>query len=198
MRPTSGPCSGKRNRSVGVERYKRKPPRGMYINHDDIVALAGPVDQTVYNQNDPLNTMDREIVSLLTKIQRNKQCLSSLARQGADTLDLMRPNEASTRINPRWNAEEHQLAVQGIRKYGKDFTAIAEIIGTKTEAHLRTFFVNYRRRLNLDSLLKEFDEKQLMASKQETKSVVDANNLSSKVNDLMEVNSFKPQLMLDR
>lgn len=49
------------------------------------------------------------------------------------------------------------LAVQGIRKYGKDFAAIAEVIGTKTEAHLRSFFVNYRRRYNLDAVLKEFE-----------------------------------------
>lgn len=44
-----------------------------------------------------------------------------------------------------------------MRKYGKDFRAIAEVIGTKTEAHLRSFFVNYRRRYNLDAVLKEFE-----------------------------------------
>jgi len=47
--------------------------------------------------------------------------------------------------------------VLGVRKYGKDFRAIAEVIGTKTEAHLRSFFVNYRRRYNLDAVLKEFE-----------------------------------------
>lgn len=47
--------------------------------------------------------------------------------------------------------------VSGVRKYGKDFRAIAEVIGTKTEAHLRSFFVNYRRRYNLDAVLKEFE-----------------------------------------
>jgi hypothetical protein len=47
--------------------------------------------------------------------------------------------------------------VVGVRKYGKDFRAIAEVIGTKTEAHLRSFFVNYRRRYNLDAVLKEFE-----------------------------------------
>jgi len=49
------------------------------------------------------------------------------------------------------------LIVAGVRKYGKDFRAIAEVIGTKTEAHLRSFFVNYRRRYNLDAVLKEFE-----------------------------------------
>ena len=42
----------------------------------------------------------------------------------------------------------------GIRTFGKNFTAIAEVIGTKTESHVRSFFVNYRRRYNLDTALK--------------------------------------------
>lgn len=45
----------------------------------------------------------------------------------------------------------------GIRKYGRDFKAIAEVIGNKTEAHVRSFFVNYRRRYNLDAVLQEFE-----------------------------------------
>jgi hypothetical protein len=46
---------------------------------------------------------------------------------------------------------------KGVRKYGKDFSAIAEVIGTKTEAHVRSFFVNFRRRYNLDEVLAEYE-----------------------------------------
>lgn len=63
-----------------------------------------------------------------------------------------------SRINARWNNEELLLAVQGVRKYGKDFKAIAETIGNKTESHVRSFFVNYRRRYNLDEVLAEFEK----------------------------------------
>ena len=45
----------------------------------------------------------------------------------------------------------------GIRKFGKDFKTVAEILGTKTEAHLRSFFVNYKRRYNLEAVLKEYE-----------------------------------------
>ena len=45
----------------------------------------------------------------------------------------------------------------GVRKYGKDFAAIAEVIGNKAEVHLRSFFVNYRRRYNLDEVLGEYE-----------------------------------------
>ena len=48
--------------------------------------------------------------------------------------------------------------VLGIRKFGKNFSAIASILGTKTESHVRTFFVNYKRRYNLDEVLKEYVE----------------------------------------
>ena len=44
-----------------------------------------------------------------------------------------------------------------MRKFGKNFGIIAEIIGTKTESHVRSFFVNYRRRYNLDTALKEYE-----------------------------------------
>lgn len=46
---------------------------------------------------------------------------------------------------------------EGVRKYGKDFKAIAEVIGNKTEVHVRSFFVNYRRRYNLDGVLQEYE-----------------------------------------
>lgn len=45
-----------------------------------------------------------------------------------------------------------------MRKYGKDFKAIAEVIGNKTEAHVRSFFVNFRRRYNLDEVLEEYEQ----------------------------------------
>lgn len=91
------------------------------------------------------------------QIQSNKQQVSALKRKTTDGIDDLRPPEVSSRINARWTNDELLLAVQGVRKYGKDFSAIADVIGTKTEAHLRSFFVNYRRRYNLDAVLKEYE-----------------------------------------
>lgn len=41
--------------------------------------------------------------------------------------------------------------------HGKDFATIAEVIGTKTEAHVRLFYANYRKRYNLDKVIAEFE-----------------------------------------
>ena len=47
--------------------------------------------------------------------------------------------------------------ISGARTYGMNLKAIAEVIGTKTESHIRSFFVNYKRRYNLDAALKEYE-----------------------------------------
>ena len=48
----------------------------------------------------------------------------------------------------------------GIRNFGKDFQAIADIIGTKTKAHVKTFYLNNRKRYNLDLLLQDHEKKE--------------------------------------
>lgn len=99
-------------------------------------------------------------------------------------MEDIRPTENANRINARWTNDEILLAVQGVRKYGKDFQvspatrmhllrlrqtnylfytfcfilqAIAETLCTKTEAHVKTFYVNHRRRYNLDQIIKKHE-----------------------------------------
>jgi len=49
------------------------------------------------------------------------------------------------------------LAV-GVRRYGKNYRAIAEVIGNKNESLIRSFFVTYRRRFKLDEVLAEYEK----------------------------------------
>ncbi|KXJ73079.1 hypothetical protein RP20_CCG016583 [Aedes albopictus] len=178
LRPTSGPTfMNKRARNSNLlgksgDSHKRRPPRGMYINHDDIVKLANTAQNTSNAEGNPnddlLAGMDREIVTLWSQIQLNKQSISGWKRKlDQHPVKGARPLEPVTvRINSRWNNEELLLAVQGVRKYGRDFQAIADTIGTKVEAQLRTFYVNYRRKYNLDNVLKEFEAEQKQLQEQ--------------------------------
>ena len=82
MRPTTGPM-----RKDGVKpkhaifRNSSQPPKGMHINHDDLVALAtGPPGQG----EGLLRALDREIVSYKRLVQNNKQMLSSLRRKARE------------------------------------------------------------------------------------------------------------------
>lgn len=58
------------------------------------------------------------------------------------------------------------MVVQGIKKYGKDFQAIAETIGTKSAGQVRLFFVNHKRKYDLDNALKEYYEQQQLMSQE--------------------------------
>lgn len=78
-----------------------------------------------------------------------------------EVIQVLDPGDvASNRISIRWNSDEAQMAIKGFRNHGKNFQAIAEIIGTKTEQYVRQFYNNYRKRYNLDTIVKEFEEKQ--------------------------------------
>lgn len=100
--------------------------------------------------------------------------MSSLKRKSSDDVDDLWLADNANRLNSRWNSDELQLAVKGIQMHGKKFQAIAEMLGTKTEAQVRTFFVNYRRKYNLDALVKEHEEKdqeQQQHQQQQTKQI---------------------------
>ena len=64
-----------------IFRKSSQPPKGMHINHDDLVGLAtGPPGQG----EAVLKSHDREIVSFKRNVQNNKQMLSSLRRRARD------------------------------------------------------------------------------------------------------------------
>jgi len=119
-------------------------------------------------------------------VQFNKQQLSHLREGARLQRDSLAPykvpeNTTSSRINARWTNEELLLAVQGIRKFGKNFKVIAEILGTKTEAHVRSFFVNYKRRYKLDDALKEHEAEFGPSELDDEKDLKDETNIQSDI-----------------
>uniref|UniRef100_T1IQN0 REST corepressor n=1 Tax=Strigamia maritima TaxID=126957 RepID=T1IQN0_STRMM len=180
-RPASGQTKNidsKHDHRYNSIKSKRKPPRGMYLSYDDLLTVAtGPPGQG----DAILKAMDSEIVSLKRQVQNSKQIISALKHKTSGGIEDYRPPEANTRIVARWTNEELLLAVQGVRKYGKDFKAIAEVIGNKTEGHIRSFFVNYRRRYNLDAVLEEYEAENgpIPEEDKEEKMEVDSNSSKS-------------------
>ena len=47
------------------------------------------------------------------------------------------------------------MNITGVKVYGKDFPSIASILGTKTAAHVETFFNSYNLKFGLDSICQE-------------------------------------------
>ncbi|KAJ0055832.1 hypothetical protein NL108_013817, partial [Boleophthalmus pectinirostris] len=138
-------------------RARRRPPKGMYLDQADITAVSASHDAGQLS----IRQLDTQLVSLKRQVQAIKQTNSSLKHSLSEGVDAFKPTEPNTKMNSRWTTEEQLLAVQAIRRYGKDFSAISEVIGTKTPAQVSSFFVTYRRRFNLDEVLREWAAEQV-------------------------------------
>nr|XP_048295333.1 REST corepressor 3 isoform X2 [Myodes glareolus] len=128
------------------QRSKCRPPKGMYLTQEDVVAVSCSPNAA----NTILRQLDMELISLKRQVQNAKQVNSALKQKMEGGIEEFKPPESNQKINARWTTEEQLLAVQGVRKYGKDFQAIADVIGNKTVGQVKNFFVNYRRRFNLE------------------------------------------------
>jgi len=57
----------------------------------------------------------------------------------------------------RWTEEDKDKAMEAFKLFGRDFASVSQMVGTKTEDQCRNFYHNYKRKLNLDVVVKEFD-----------------------------------------
>uniref|UniRef100_A0A8D8YIL0 REST corepressor 3 n=2 Tax=Cacopsylla melanoneura TaxID=428564 RepID=A0A8D8YIL0_9HEMI len=142
--------------TLSVLKLRKNPPKGMYLNHDDLSLLS--IDAQA---NAVLSNLSREVVSCKHTIQLNKQLISGLLGQQSKLGSIGKyqadPVTKSPTISTNWNSAEMSFAVHGIHKYGKNFKAIAEVMETKTETHIKHFYNKYKNYYNLDTLLTEND-----------------------------------------
>uniref|UniRef100_A0A8C2ZUH2 REST corepressor 1 n=1 Tax=Cyclopterus lumpus TaxID=8103 RepID=A0A8C2ZUH2_CYCLU len=133
------------------QRLKKRPPKGMFLNQQDVVSLSSSSAQGLIRQ------LDCQLVSIKRQIQTIKQSNGSLKEKISSGVDEYKQPEVNQKFNTRWTTEEQLLAVQAIRKYGRDFQAISDVIGNKSVVQVKNFLVNYRRRFNLDEVLQEWE-----------------------------------------
>lgn len=138
------------------QRSRCRPPKGMYLTQEDVVAVSCSASAA----NTLLRQLDMELVSLKRQVQNAKQMNSGLKQLLETGIEDYRLAESNQKVNARWTTDEQLLAVQGVRKYGKNFQAIADVIGNKTVGQVKNFFVNYRRRFNLEEVLQEWEAEQ--------------------------------------
>ena len=132
-----------------------KLPKGMYLDKATLVDIARSGNE------EAIDRLNSESVALRRSIQQNKQQLSQSEETLRDrSMEEMRPPDIQRRVVSRWTDDEMQMAVEALRRYGKDFNAIANVVGNKTVQQCRNFYMNYRRKYNLDSVLEEFEAKQ--------------------------------------
>jgi len=139
-------------------KLKKRPPKGMHLTVDLLS------DTSEVHGDGHLRPLEIELINLRRQVQASKQALSQDKALLGEKLDRFRPPEPSQKLNARWTNEELLIAVQCVRAYGKDFQAMAEVIGNKTVHQCRNFFVNYRRRFDLLSILEEYEKENSIVS----------------------------------
>lgn len=155
MRQHVGPVKNEsqNNRHHPGGKMPKKPPKGMYIDKEDLLTVSN-------NQGDAVfKALDNDIVNAKRQIQYNKQWIAYQREKILDT-EPMQPPDLTQKNSSRWTNEEQLIAVQAIRKYGRDYQAIADVVGNKTVLQCRSFMMNFRRRFNLDKVLEEYEAEQ--------------------------------------
>ncbi|CAB1345592.1 unnamed protein product, partial [Coregonus sp. 'balchen'] len=122
--------------------------------------------QQMIEEGDPGSDSDFEIDTKKETVKQQSSSGAGGERGAPGRSNPQRKESSAPKMNSRWSTEEQLLAVQAIRRYGKDFTVVAEVIGNKTPAQVSSFFVSYRRRFNLDEVVKEWQAEQEVASTQ--------------------------------
>ena len=82
--------------------------------------------------------------------------------------------------NARWTKDEELIAVQALRKYGKDFQAVAEIIGNKTESHIKSFYASNERRYQLNKIIEAFNQDNMEESEENNDPVASSQSIPRK------------------
>ncbi|XP_076852056.1 nuclear receptor corepressor 2-like, partial [Brachyhypopomus gauderio] len=95
----------------------------------------------------------------ITRSMANEQEESSSPPLSGELANL-EMNESS-----RWTEEEMETAKKGLLQYGRNWSSIAKLVGSKTVSQCKNFYFNYKKRQKLDEILQQHK----MRSEQERK-----------------------------
>jgi len=133
-------------------KLKRKPPKGIQLNQETLIEVAQ------VHGDSHVRPLEIDLINLKRQILTDKVILNEQSATLVGKADKFRPPLMSQANNPRWTNEELLLAVQSVRRYGKEFQAMTEVLGNKTVGQCRNFFINYRHRYNLLDVLAEYEK----------------------------------------
>lgn len=110
-----------------------------------------------------LEHFNDQVQAIETGIQAKKQSLSQIngkiqpiANQITDlNVSLLKDILPEYRPTWEWTQEEQQLVIQGVHRYGTDFSATSDLIRTKSPEQFRLFYILYREKLSLASSVRK-------------------------------------------
>lgn len=139
-----------------------EPKRILFCYQDVLRLVEGPPEQG----DIMLKHLDAQIENSRREIQNKKQKLSFIKdkiKPIAEQISELNMNDFSDILpeyqpTKTWTPEETQLLIQGLRRYGTDFSAISDVLRTKSPEAVRTFYAAQKERLNLELLVEEFEK----------------------------------------
>ncbi|PAA62179.1 hypothetical protein BOX15_Mlig023132g1, partial [Macrostomum lignano] len=146
--------ANKQPSSQQQQHHKRKLPRGIFLDYDALLSMSA---QGAGRASVVVDALDAQLASARSRVRRNRAQLTQRWESLLSEIQAYQEPDAEGQISYKWTDEELLLAVQGVRRYGKDFRSIAQLIGSKTENHVRYFFAQYRSKFGLDSVLAEYN-----------------------------------------
>lgn len=189
-----------------IKKIKR-PPKHISLDLDSLIIMNSydnnPTSNTDQNEIiDPIDKLEEDIRHELAVIQAHNQAIALLTDQSCDRMETTHipflTSSSSFRINnsnsnptiptSNWSKEEILLAIQAFGKYGKDFDAVARIVGpTKTVADVETFFLECRERYQLDMVIEINSKPITNAQRKQTTTTNDLNSNRSNTNEIIFV-----------
>ena len=190
-----------------VKKIKR-PPKHMSLDLDSLIAMNSydnnPTSNTDQNEIiDPIEKLEEDIRHESAVIQAHNQAIGILTEQSRAGMEAMNipyltsssspfrinsSNSNPTTPTPNWSTEETLLAIQAFGKYGKDFDAVARIVGpSKTVADVETFFLECRERYQLDMVIEINSKPITHAQRKQTTTTNDLNSNRSNANEIIFV-----------
>ncbi|OXB84977.1 UNVERIFIED_CONTAM: hypothetical protein H355_016099 [Colinus virginianus] len=118
-------------------------------------------DDTSGEDNDEKETVTSKGRKTANSQGRRKGRITRSMANEANSEETATPQQsaelASLEMNEssRWTEEEMETAKKGLLEHGRNWSAIARMVGSKTVSQCKNFYFNYKKRQNLDEILQQ-------------------------------------------
>nr|XP_035114030.2 nuclear receptor corepressor 2 isoform X16 [Callithrix jacchus] len=139
-----------------VEKEEEKPEV-----ENDKEDLKEKTDDTSGEDNDEKEAVASKGRKTANSQGRRKGRITRSMANEANSEEAVTPQQsaelASMELNEssRWTEEEMETAKKGLLEHGRNWSAIARMVGSKTVSQCKNFYFNYKKRQNLDEILQQ-------------------------------------------